>query len=271
MDFSASWKKLLKKRDSRRIPREGVSLALGGGAVLGAAHVGVLKAMHEHAIPIRQISGTSIGAFVAALYAFGKTPAEIEEIVSDLDWLDVTSFTLSRYGILNNSDLGDKLTSLLGEVDFKQAKIPLFLIATDLGTGKKVVLKEGRVADAVMASSCLPGIFVPVEINNRLLVDGGLVENVPVSPLKEANGGVVVGVDLSAGRHYQRPQDIVDVFANAIDIAIDNVTRLQTSAADLIIAPVLSSYSRRDTSRIPDLIKEGERAAQQLFVKLRRG
>ena len=269
MDFSATWKELLKMWEGQCIPKRGVSLALGGGAVLGAAHVGVLKALHERLISIKQISGTSIGAFIAALYAFGKTPSEIEYIITELDWLDVTSFTLSKYGILNNAELGKKLTSLLGDVDFKKAKIPLFLVSTDLATGEKVVLKEGRVADAVMASSCLPGIFVPVEINTRLLVDGGLVENVPVSPLREAGAEFIIGVDLSAGRKYQRPQDIIDVFANSIDIAIDNVTRLQTSDADLIIAPGLSAYSRRDTSRIPELIREGEKTTQKLFMKLR--
>ena len=269
MDFSVIWKELLETWEGQRIPKSGVSLALGGGAVLGAAHVGVLKALHDHSIKIKQISGTSIGAFIAALYSFGQTPSEIEEIITELDWLDVTSFTLSKYGILKNSDLGKKLISILGDVNFSQTKIPLFLVATDLETGKKVVLQEGSVANAVMASSCLPGIFVPVEINNHLLVDGGLVENVPVSPLRKAGGKFVVGVDLSAGRQYQRPQDIIDVFANAIDIAIDNVTRLQTSDADLVIAPCLSSYSRRDTSRIPELIKEGEKAAQQLIMKLR--
>lgn len=270
MEISNRWKELLTLWEGRQIPKEGVGLALGGGAVLGAAHVGVLKAMQEYEINIKKISGTSIGAFIASLYAFGKTPCEIEEIVTELDWLDVTNFTLSKYGILQNADLGKQLSTLLGEVDFSQAQIPLFLMATDLATGKKVVLKEGSVADAVMASSCLPGIFVPVEINNRLLVDGGLVENVPVSPLREAGEKFILGIDLGAGREYQRPQDIIDVFANAIDIAIDNVTRLQTSDADLIVAPSLSSYNRRDTSRIPDLIKEGEKAAQQLLGKLRK-
>ena len=135
MNFSTTWKELLKLREGSRIPREGVGLALGGGAVLGAAHVGVLKALHEQGIKIRAISGTSIGAFIAALYAYGKTPDEIEEIVTELDWLDVTSFTLSKYGILNNADMGKQLTDLLGDVDFNEAQTPLFLIATD-STGK---------------------------------------------------------------------------------------------------------------------------------------
>ena len=269
MDFSDTWKQLAKLWETARLPKGGISLALGGGAVLGAAHIGVLKAFDEYAIKINRISGTSIGAMIAALYAFGKSPDEIEQSVVELEWLDVTSFTLSKYGILSNNDLGRQISNLLGKVDIAKARIPLYLMATDLTRGAKVVLSKGDVSQAVMASSCIPGIFVPVEIDGQLLVDGGLLENVPVSPLREAGAGFIVGVDLSAGRHYQRPQDIIDVFANAIDIAIDNVTRSQTSEANLIIAPELSAYSRRDMSLIPDLIEVGYRNTRQLLDKLK--
>ena len=269
MDFSATWKNLARLWENTRLPKGGISLALGGGAVLGAAHIGVLKALDEYGIKINRISGTSIGAMIAALYAFGKSPDEIEQNVVALEWLDVTSFTLSRYGILSNDDLGRQVSRLLGNVDIAEARIPLYLIATDLSHGTKVTLSKGDVSQAVMASSCIPGIFVPVEIEGQLLADGGLLENVPVSPLREAGAGFIVGVDLSAGRHYQRPQDIIDVFANAIDIAIDNVTRSQTSEADLIIAPELASYSRRDMSRIPELIEEGYRSTRVLLDRLK--
>ena len=269
MALTDTWKQMAKRWAHTRLPAEGVALALGGGAVLGAAHIGVLKALDEHAIKVNRISGTSIGALIAALYAFGKSPREIEQNVIEMEWLDVTSFTLSRYGILSNDELGSQVSSLLGKVDIAEARIPLYLIATDLTSGTKIVLSKGEVSRAVMASTCIPGVFVPVEIDGELLVDGGLVENVPVSPLREAGARFVIGVNLSAGRHYQRPQDIIDVFANAIDIAIDNVTRSQTSEADLIVAPRLASYSRRDMSRIPELIDEGYRSTKQLLETLK--
>ena len=269
MAAADTWEQMASLWQQAQLPEDGVALALGGGAVLGAAHIGVLKALDAHGIKVNRISGTSIGAMIAALYAFGKTPREIEQSVIELEWLDVTSFTLSRYGILSNDELGSQVSNLLGNVDISEARIPLYLIATDLTHGTKIVLNKGDVSRAVMASTCIPGIFVPVEIDGELLVDGGLVENVPVSPLREAGAKFVIGVNLSAGRHYQRPQDIVDVFANAIDIAIDNVTRSQTSEADLIIAPRLSSYSRRDMSRIPELIDEGYRTTEQLLDKIK--
>lgn len=268
MAFSETWKNLARLCRRTQPPRRGIWLALGGGAVLGAAHIGVLKALDEHGIRIEGISGTSIGAFIASLYAFGHTPAQIEEIITELKWLDVTGFTLSKYGILSNGDLGEQVRKHIGAVDFDAASIPLYLIATDISNGRKVILDRGEVSQAVMASSCIPGIFVPVEMNGHLLVDGGLVENVPVSPLRNAGGDFIVGVDLNAGRQYQRPKDIIDVFANAIDIAIDNVTRSQTTQADLVIAPELGSYSRRDTSRVGELIHEGYEATIKLISRL---
>ena len=268
MDFSTTWKRLVKLWETTRLPEEGIALALGGGAVLGAAHIGVLKALDECGVKISRISGNSIGALIAAFYAFGKKPAEIGQIITELGWLDVTGFTLSRHEIINNEELGKKIVAVLGDVEFHESQIPLSMIATDLSTGEKVVLKSGQVSRAVMASSCIPGAFVPVKIDGRLLVDGGLVENVPISPLRAAGAKFIIGVDLNAGRHYQKPDDIIDVLANAIDIALDNVTRSQTCDADLIIAPELASYSRRDTSRTADLIDEGYQVARQLLEKL---
>ncbi|HDP97696.1 MAG TPA: patatin, partial [bacterium] len=159
-----------------------IGLALGGGAVLGAAHIGVLKAMEELDIPVHFVAGTSIGALVAALYAFGKDYKQIEKIAAELDWLDVSGLSLSQYGLLSNKKLGKIINKAIGDVDFEDARIPLAMIATDISHGKEVVLKQGNVATAVMASTCIPGIFIPVEIEGKLLVDGGVVENVPISP-----------------------------------------------------------------------------------------
>jgi NTE family protein len=269
MNFTDTWQQISSLWEKSRLPKKGIALALGGGAVLGAAHIGVLKALDEYGIKINRISGTSIGALIATLHAFGKKPDELQEIVNELEWLDVTSLTLSKFGLLNNDNLGKQITKLLGDVSFSDAKIPLYLVATNLANGKKVVLENGKVAKAVMASSCIPGVFVPVEIDDCLLVDGGLVENVPVATLREGGDDFIVGVDLNAGRQYQRPEDIIDVVANAIDIAIDNVTQSQTNEADLVIAPELSSYSRRDTSRTNELIDEGYETACKLLDKLK--
>lgn len=116
-----------------------IGLALGGGAVLGAAHVGVLKAIEEFDIEISYIAGTSIGAFVAAFCAFGKTPAEIEEIALKLTWMDISGISLFKNGLLSNEKLGDLISEHIGDKKIENAKIPLAMIATDISSGKKVV------------------------------------------------------------------------------------------------------------------------------------
>ena len=158
---------------------EKLGIALGGGAALGAAHVGVLKALFEQGVKPEFISGTSIGAFVAAHVAFGTSIDDLEKIATDLDWLDITGLKLSKLGILSNERLGQSVLDQFGKVDIQDADIPLSMISTDISTGEKVVLNEGPLYKAVMASTCLPGVFTPVEWDNMLLVDGVLCENVP--------------------------------------------------------------------------------------------
>lgn len=241
-----------------------LGLALGGGATLGAAHIGILKALEERSIDVHFISGTSIGAYIAALYAFGTSPSEIEEEIRGLDWLDISGFSLQKlkFGLLTNDKLGDSIEKRLGDARVEDAQTPLAIVATDVASCNKVVLTECPVSQAVMASTAVPGLFAPVEIDEQMLVDGGLVENVPVSPLKEAGADPIIAVDLGAQRSYRKPEDLIDVLINSIDIAIDNATRLQTSDADLVISPKVRAYSRTDTSRISELIDEGYKACR---------
>ncbi len=244
-----------------------LGLALGGGATLGAAHIGVLKAIEEMSIDVHCISGTSIGAYIAALYAFEISISDIEDEISGLDWLDISSFSLVKlkFGLLTNDKLGDSIEKLLGDVRIEDARIPLAIVATDIANCKKIVLTEGSLSQAVMASTSVPGIFSPVEIGDQMLVDGGLVENVPVSPLRELGAGIIVGVDLNADRSYRKPDDLVDVLINSIDLAIDNATQLQTSKADLVISPKLRAYSRTDSAQVGELVDEGYKACRSAF------
>jgi len=147
--------------------------------------------------------------------------------------------------------------------------IPLAIIATNIGTGDKVVLREGDVAQAVMASSALAGIYLPVRFNGKMLMDGGILEDVPISPLRPMGAGVVVAVNLSAERKYRMPEDIIDVLFNAFDIVIDENTKRQVKDADLVIEPCLSDFKRLDVKQIDELIAEGRRAALEAIPQIR--
>ena len=236
-----------------------IGLALGGGAVLGAAHVGVLRAIDDADISISHLSGTSIGAFVAAFYAFGKKCDEIQDIASQLDWMDITSISLSRYGLLTNDKFGSLLVDHIGDKNIEDARIPLAFVATDAASGEKVVLKEGNVAEAVMASTCIPGIFQPIEINDRMLVDGGIVENVPLSTLRDLGAEYTIGVDLNAKHSYEKPSNILDVILNSFHFVMMQSSKLQTKQADLLITPDLSKFSRSDIRQVGELMEAGYR------------
>jgi len=234
-----------------------IGLALGGGAVLGAAHVGVLKALLELDIKIDYISGTSIGAFAASFYAFGKSYEEIEDIALKLKWIDISDLSISKFGLLSNKKLGRLIVKHLGDKNIEDANIPLSLIATDATNGKKVILNKGPLAEAVMASTSIPGIFKPVDIDGKILLDGGIVENVPIDTVKEMGSEFVIGVDLNSKNIYNKPDNILDVLVNSFHFLVQERVKSQTELANLLIEPDLSQFNRTSTKHIDKLIKIG--------------
>jgi NTE family protein len=246
-----------------------LGLALSGGATRGLAHIGVLQALEENGLWPDFISGTSIGAFAAVLYGFGVPLAKMRAVGEGMTPLRVTKLKLSRYSLFSNEELGKLIKAEIGTARLEESPIPLAIVTTDISTGEKVVLREGEAASAVMASSALAGIYLPVRINNRLLMDGGIMEDVPISPLRMMGADVVVAVNLSAQRKYRMPEDIIDILFNAFDIAIDENTKVQVKAADVLIEPCLFDFRRMDVSQIDELIAEGRRAAEESIPRIR--
>lgn len=245
-----------------------IGLALGGGAVLGAAHIGVLKALRELNVDISFVSGTSIGAFVAAFFANGVELEEIEKIAMEIKWLDLSGISLSGLGLLSNEKMGKLIDKHLGKLNLEDCKIPTAMLATDISSGEKIVMQKGNIADAVMASTCIPGIFTPVEINERMLVDGGLVENVPVSPLKKMGADIIIAVNLNAVHKPSKPKNILEVLLRTFDFLIQSTTVLQTGKADILIEPDLSDYNMVDMKQAPDLIDDGYNSSIKILRKV---
>ncbi len=244
-----------------------IGLALGGGAVLGAAHIGVIRALEELNIEISFVTGTSIGAFVGALYAFGKTSKDIEEIALKLSWMDISGIAIFESGLLSNAKLGVLLGKSLGDKKIEDAGIPLAIIATDITTGEKVILDKGSVAQATMASTCIPGIFGPVECSEKLLVDGGIVENIPIDTVKKMGADYVIGVDLNAKNTYNKPNNILDVIINSFHFTLKAASKYQTVDADLLITPDLSEFNMVNTDQIEKLIEQGYKDAKKQLAK----
>lgn len=251
--------KLLAKRK--------IGLALGGGAALGAAHIGVLKAIDELNIRISYLSGNSIGAFVATLYAFGISWQEMEKIALDMRWFDISKISISKYSLLSNKKLGKVLLDTIGDVNIEQAEIPLAIVAGDLNTGGRVVFDKGKVSDAVMASTAIPGVFRPLKIDGRYLVDGGVVENVPVSLLKPLGAKYTIAVNLSAKRSFQKPENVIDVMINSYYAVLMNLSNAVSEDADLVIMPDVSEFSLANTKNADKLIIKGYEEAMKVLSK----
>ena len=216
------------------LPRPKIGLALGGGFARGMAHIGVIKALEDAGIPIDFIAGTSVGAAIGAAYFSGVSAKELEEIVAILKFSDFARFTLSRYGLWNNDRMVGLLQRILKVETFEDLKIPLAVSATDFVTGDSVVFKEGPLVEAVRASCAYPGVFLPVNVNGRLLVDGLLAHPVPTTPLKEMGADRVVAVYFNS--HWvgsTGPRHFMDVIGQCFSIAQARMCSLWQMNADV--------------------------------------
>lgn len=183
-------------------PRKTVGLALGSGSSRGWAHIGVIEALEEENIPIDLIAGCSVGSYVGALYAAGSL-ASLKDFVLRMDGKKVFSYfdvVFPRSGLLDGTKKVSELFSMHTDVEtFEALEIPLMMVATDLEMGEKVVLKSGSLVQALRATMSLPGLFAPARLKNRWLLDGGLVDPVPVGVARAMGADVVIAVDLNSG------------------------------------------------------------------------
>ena len=179
-----------------------VGLALSGGGSRGLAHIGVLKMLEREDIPVDFLAGTSMGGVIAAGYAAGLSPeflaAEAQRMGQLRNLMALMDRSLPRLGLFEGQKVQEYLAGHLGDITFDELKIPLALMAVDLETGEEVILRSGRVVDAVRATISLPGVFAPVRLNDWLLVDGGVLNNLPADIVREMGADIVIAVDMGA-------------------------------------------------------------------------
>ncbi|HKK01500.1 MAG TPA: patatin-like phospholipase family protein [Desulfuromonadales bacterium] len=178
-------------------PPPKIGLALGSGAARGLAHIGVLKVLDAEQIPIHAIAGTSIGAFIGALYAAGVSVAQMEEVARNVDWRRLARLVdpvLPTSGLLDGHKMEVFMTQLLPVRTFEELRIPLAVIATDVETGEELVIRKGDLQKALRAAVAFPGIFTPVSFAGRFLVDGGLCNPVPIDAARALGADKVIGV-----------------------------------------------------------------------------
>ena len=252
-------------------PPIAIGLALGGGFARGIAHVGVLKVLEEEQIPIRYIAGTSVGALIGAAYCSGLSPAELEQVATEVRFKHLARWTLSRYGFASNQRMIGFLNRILKVKTFEELRIPLAIAATDFNTGEGVVFHSGPLIDPVRASCAYPGMFLPVKIRGRLLIDGMLAHTVPSRPLRQMGADRVLAVHLK-GRwaNGDGPRHLFDVIGQCFSIAQDMNCDQWKAAADLVIEPDVNGYKYDAFDRSTDLVRAGEFVARAALPEIRK-
>jgi NTE family protein len=252
-----------------RVPAIGV--ALGGGFARGIAHIGILKVLEEENIPIRVVAGTSVGALIGACYCSGLTLDEMHDLAHNTRFTTFARWTLSRCGFASNDRMISFLTRTLKCKTFEELRIPLGVTATDFNSGEGVVFHSGSVIDPVRASCAYPGMFLPVEIRGRYLVDGMLSHPVPSRPVREMGADRVIAVHLKGTwSNTGAPRHLFDVIGQSFAIAQDAMSSLWRSAADIVIEPDVAGYGYDDFKRADDLIRVGEAAMRAAIPEIRK-
>ena len=247
-----------------------VGLALSGGAVRGAAHLGVLEVLEREGIRPDFVAGTSAGSVVGAVYCAGMPIEQVETLALDLQWRKIGQITRPRLGFFDSQRMEDYLIEIIGDLTFEELKTPLSTVAVDILSGEVVVMREGRVVTAVRASCALPGIFTPVEWHDRLLVDGGLLNNLPVSVVRSMGADYVIAVDLLPPSVLpEKPTSMLSMWYATIYTAM-RATHMEVQTADCVITPRVGPFVWTDFSKTPALIELGRQAAEEKIEQLKR-
>jgi NTE family protein len=284
--------------------RPRIALALSGGGARGLAHIGVLQWLEENHIPVDSIAGTSMGGLVGALYATGRSPAEMHKFVHTIHWEEAmasepgypqlsyrrkedrrTDQIPSQLGLKNglNGPLGvsagpgvglilDRIAFPYSTVDsFDDLPIPFRCVATDMLSGEAVVLKDGSLAESLRATMAIPGLFTPVELDGKLLADGGLVDNIPTDVARQMNADVVIAVDVTGPLLARKDLESLTAFlSQAVDIMTVGNNRRSVRLADAQIAPDLASFTILDFSHADEIIQLGYAGAAINAAELRK-
>ena len=262
-----------------KLAKRKVGLALGSGAARGLAHIGVLEVLEKEGIPIDMIAGTSAGAVIGALYAQGKDTSLIKDLAIGMSWrrlAPLVDLALPKTGLIRGRKIRNALKSIIGDIGFADLKIPLACVATDIMTGEEVVLDQGSVLEAVRASVSIPVIFTVVRWKGRHLVDGGLVNPVPVSVLKRMGADVIIAVNVipdPVARVQQVEKlgkpNIISVIMQSVYIGSYLLVESCLKEADIVIEPQVVHIGVGDFHQAQECILQGELAAQGAIPKIR--
>jgi NTE family protein len=254
-------------------PKPKIALVLGGGAARGFAHIGVIRTLEQEKIPVDLVVGTSVGSLIGAIYAADRNSFELEWTAFQLQKEDLFDFgvlsTVAGMGFAKGDKLEAWVKGHIKPANIEQLKIPFAAVATDLNWGQKVVLDRGSVARAVRASSAIPGVFQPVQHQGKILVDGGVVDNIPISVARARGADIVIAVDISANVGNTDITNLLGVSLQAANIMFALNVEHSKKDADVLISPAIGDVGTLDFTQKKRCMAAGIVAAQQSMPAIR--
>ncbi len=280
----------------------GFVLALGGGGARGLAHIGVLKVLQSEGVEIGAIAGTSMGSVIGAMFAYYRDAVEVEEVfrkflssaffekyartfflvsenplilqepektIAKLGKRFIYLKAASMHAVFSSNILEEAFQYLIPDVRFSDLKIPFACVAADLRTGSEVVLKEGRVIPAIVASSSIPGFVEPARVARRVLIDGSTTSTVPVAAARSLSKGKVIAVDVSVElKREERLDTAFEIAMRSGEITNHYLTEMQLRSSDLVIHPEVGNTTWANFDKLDEMIKVGEIAARRAIPQL---
>ncbi|HUK55905.1 MAG TPA: patatin-like phospholipase family protein [Nitrospiria bacterium] len=265
------WEKLRARLQGRPKSPPRVALVLGGGAARGFAHVGVIRVLEREKIPIDMIVGTSVGSLIGAIYAAGAAGPNLERIALQLERDDLVDYSILalRKGLIIGDRLERFVSEKVGVSRIEDLKLPFAAVATDIRTGERVILDRGPLATAVHASCALPAVFQPVELDGKLLVDGGVLEPLPVPTAKFLGADVTIAVDVGTRIKKIQSSDVVTVVIQALSISGAEMRRRHALEADVLIHPDVNGVGAFDFAQKERCVEAGAAAAREALPRIR--
>lgn len=245
-----------------------IGLALGAGASRGFAHIGVLKVLENIGLRPDYIAGSSIGAIIGALYAAGVTPSMMEGIASNIDAKLCYDVGFSRRGIIHGRKVEELIKLLTRNMDFKDLKIPLAVTAVDLIKNERVIIREGKVYKGVRASISIPGIFQPVYDGDRVLIDGGILERVPVNVVRDMGADIVIGVDVAFRGQHRPPENFIETILQTMEVMELEIMKHNVPTDDIMICPDVYLANPLSLDSVETAVQAGVEAAMKCMDKL---
>jgi NTE family protein len=237
--------------------KQKIGIALSGGGARGIAHLGILKALEEFGIKPCIISGTSAGAIAGAFYAGGYSLTEIKQIVEKGDFFNLSSLLIKKQGLFNMSGFEKMYQTYFPNNSFDDLQIPLYVAATDILKGETVYFSSGNLSQALMASSCIPVVFQPLQFDNTYFVDGGVLNNFPVEPLMN-NSDIIIGSHVNSIKTEVTEIHMTDIVDRSFHLAMSNSVRNKVKSCDLFIEPPnMSRFSLFDVKKSNELFEYG--------------